>query len=574
MRKYLSFLLTMALLAGILVTGASANFSKDPGVYTAFDGTAPSDHVAITLEYDGDRFLGAYYAVSYTSMQACTVYYYHPELTNPILEDAPAGTTITPVQNFPHLFAVTLPAGQRGTIYVSFRTDWGSGEIIRFSDGTEVPTFPQVFIDYNNGDLKNGIEVTEEFEGDKFIRAYFAVPFTSLQETTVYFFHPRATGMTIGKAPEGTTLTPVVDYPHLFKVTLPANQHGTVDVGVTLDSGGGELIRFSDGTPGHVPTELPAVAPTCTETGLTAGSTCSICGKVFTKQEVVPALGHKEAALPAIEATCTAEGKTAGIKCELCGKVLKAQETIPAKDHTEVTDAAKAATCTEVGLTEGTHCSVCNEVLKAQEIIPAKDHSFAEGKCTVCGAADPNYEPPKPVENPFTDVNESDWYAAPVLWAKESGVTGGKTETTFAPSEDCTRAQVVTFLWAANGKPEPKSMDNPFIDVPDSAWYLKPVLWAVENGITGGISATEFGPDRTCTRAQIVTFLYAAAKKPDISGSSPFTDVDNAAWYVKPVLWAAQNEVTGGIGNNCFGPEQTCTRAQVVTFLYKVYGTK
>ena len=184
---------------------------------------------------------------------------------------------------------------------------------------------------------------------------------------------------------------------------------------------------------------------------------------------------------------------------------------------------------------------------------------------------DPTLEP---VENPFTDVNEVDWFYNSVMWAVENNVTGGKTATTFAPYEGCTRAQVVTFLWAANGKPEPQSMDNPFTDVAEDAWYLKPVLWAVENGITNGISETEFGPENTCTRAQIVTFLYAAVNKPEVSGSSTFIDVADDAWYLKPVLWAAENGVTGGIGDGMFGSDNTCTRCQVVTFLYKVYGDK
>ncbi|MBR4077143.1 MAG: S-layer homology domain-containing protein, partial [Oscillospiraceae bacterium] len=177
---------------------------------------------------------------------------------------------------------------------------------------------------------------------------------------------------------------------------------------------------------------------------------------------------------------------------------------------------------------------------------------------------------PVPVENPFKDVSEQDWYYNPVMWAKENEVTGGKTADTFAPNESCTRAQVVTFLWAAAGKPEPKSSVNPFDDVADDAWYLKPVLWAVENGITSGISKREFGPEQTCTRAQVVTFLYASAGKPAPTSSNiPFTDVSAADWFVNPVLWAVENHITGGIGNNMFGPNDTCTRAQVVTFLYK-----
>ena len=232
-------------------------------------------------------------------------------------------------------------------------------------------------------------------------------------------------------------------------------------------------------------------------------------------------------------------------------------------EHFTVVVAGYEASCTTEGLSDGQRCVLCNGMIEAQKTLPKLAHSYQNGKCTVCGEA----------VSPFTDVKTTDWFAGPVLWAVEAGVTGGKTATTFAPNENCTRAQVVTFLWAANGKPEPASMDNPFTDVPETAWYLKAVLWAVENGITGGTSANTFGPDQYCTRAQVVTFLYAAAGKPEIQAEgSAFNDVKNSDWFVKPVMWAKENDVTGGVSEGMFGPNQICTRSQVVTFLYKVYG--
>ena len=171
--------------------------------------------------------------------------------------------------------------------------------------------------------------------------------------------------------------------------------------------------------------------------------------------------------------------------------------------------------------------------------------------------------------SPFSDVADSDWFANPVIWAVEQGITSGISPTRFGPNNPCTRAQVVTFLWAAEGKPEPRTTVNPFDDVPDNAWYLKPVLWAVEQGITGGTGPNAFSPDAECTRAQIVTFLYAAAGKPAISGGSEFADVADTDWYAKPVIWAKANNITGGISPTAFGPNNICTRAQVVTFLYK-----
>ena len=160
-----------------------------------------------------------------------------------------------------------------------------------------------------------------------------------------------------------------------------------------------------------------------------------------------------------------------------------------------------------------------------------------------------------------------------MLWAVENGVTGGTSPTTFSPDAFCTRAQVVTFLWAANGKPEPTSMNNPFTDVSDTAWYCKAVMWAVEKGITGGTSPTTFSPDAFCTRAQVATFLYAAEGKPAVKNTNnEFIDVPDNAWYLNPVLWAKENDITGGIGGGKFGPDQTCTRAQIATFLYKAMG--
>ena len=176
---------------------------------------------------------------------------------------------------------------------------------------------------------------------------------------------------------------------------------------------------------------------------------------------------------------------------------------------------------------------------------------------------------PAPAENPFTDVKESDWYYEPVMWAKTNGITGGLTETSFGPNENCTRAQVVTFLWASNGKPEPTSGENPFTDVKESDWFYNPVLWAVENGITGGLTQTTFGPNTVCTRAQVVTFLWAAAGKPEpAAASTAFTDVKESDWFYKPVLWAVENGITSGLTPATFGANNQCTRGQIVTFLY------
>ena len=169
----------------------------------------------------------------------------------------------------------------------------------------------------------------------------------------------------------------------------------------------------------------------------------------------------------------------------------------------------------------------------------------------------------------FTDVPKDAWYSQAVAWAVENGITGGIGNGLFGPDNTCTRAQVVTFLWAAADKPI-LAAENPFEDVKSEDWYYNAVMWAVENGITGGTSATTFSPEAPCTRAQVVTFLYAASGKPEIvSDGSGFGDVTKNDWFYAPVMWAVANSITGGIGNGLFGPNNSCTRAQIALFLYK-----
>ena len=175
----------------------------------------------------------------------------------------------------------------------------------------------------------------------------------------------------------------------------------------------------------------------------------------------------------------------------------------------------------------------------------------------------------------FSDVPDDAYYAAAVLWAVQNGITSGTGDGKFSPKQVCTRAQVMTFLWKAYGSPEPASMENPFADVQPGKYYEKPVLWAYyhEPQITGGMNATTFGVKSSCTRAQVVMFLWAAAGKPEpTSTDNPFTDVREKDYFYKAVLWAVENGITGGTSPTTFSPKQTCTRAQVVTFLYKAVG--
>ena len=170
--------------------------------------------------------------------------------------------------------------------------------------------------------------------------------------------------------------------------------------------------------------------------------------------------------------------------------------------------------------------------------------------------------------NPFSDIAPSDFCCDAVMWAVAKDITNGIGNYTFAPNQPCTRAQIVTFLWRAAGSPAPKSASN-FTDVPADAYYAKAVAWAVENGITGGTGDGKFSPDATCTRAQAVTFLYRASGSPAVSGNAAFTDVAADAYYAAAVTWAEKNGITGGIGGGLFGSGQSCTRGQIVTFLYR-----
>ncbi|MCR5040973.1 MAG: S-layer homology domain-containing protein [Clostridia bacterium] len=183
----------------------------------------------------------------------------------------------------------------------------------------------------------------------------------------------------------------------------------------------------------------------------------------------------------------------------------------------------------------------------------------------------PTPTPAPTVKNPFKDVKKGAYYYDPVLWAVncDPQITNGTSKTTFSPGATCTRGQVVTFLWRAAGCPEPTTTKNPFRDVPKNAYYYNAVLWAVEQGITNGTSKTTFSPESPCTRAHVVTFLYRSESAPKVTAKNPFSDVAKGQYYYDAVLWAVKNNVTNGTDATHFSPGNPCTRGQIVTFLYR-----
>ena len=312
---------------------------------------------------------------------------------------------------------------------------------------------------------------------------------------------------------------------------------------------------------------------TCTEDGRRVGR-CTDCKEYV--EEVIPALGHKTEVVDAKDATCTEAGYTGDVVCSVCEEVIEKGEAIPALGHKTELVGAKDATCTEAGYTGDEVCTVCKEVVKKGETVAALGHDYKDGVCTVCGEKDPNYKP----AIKFTDVDTEGRHlplADAIQWAAAEGITTGYGDGIFAPDKNCSRAQVVTFLWRAAGEPEPKSAENPFVDVSakqadgkDNPYYTA-ILWAVGEGITNGVDSTHFAPDATVTRAQFVTFLWRYENKPAAKPGIALKDIDTVtnADFKAAILWAAGEEITTGYSDGTFRPNAACTRAHVVTFIYR-----
>lgn len=393
----------------------------------------------------------------------------------------------------------------------------------------------------------------------------------------------------------------------------------------------------------HKLTKTDAKAATCTEAGNEAYWTCSGCGKYFSDENgineiekdswVLKTLGHDMTKTDAKAATCTEDGNNEYYTCSRCGGVFKDEAgtqatTVEAETLKKHGICARCdAKCTETHK-PGTTCSVCHKYTSYPYVpgaptYPATAPAVPNGTVTVSPAnaskganvtvtVKPNEgyelgslavkdasgdllpladlgngkysfvmpdgkvsveaEFVKTAATSFADVPANAYFADAVKWAVDKGVTNGLSDTMFGPYESCTRAQIVTFLWRAAGSPEPKTASS-FTDVPVSTYYAKAVAWAVENGITNGMTETTFAPNATCTRGQSVTFLYRALKG-TASGSTNFTDVASNAFYADAVNWAVASDVTNGTSATTFSPNADCTRAEIVTFLYRAYQGK
>ena len=305
---------------------------------------------------------------------------------------------------------------------------------------------------------------------------------------------------------------------------------------------------------------IPTVTkPTCLTEGFTTYA-CS-CGECYTK-DYVSAVGHKTQLQNAKTAGCLTGGYTGDEVCTFCGKVFKQGSVIFALGHDPQPARVKAPTCTESGYTGDLICMRCGDMTQIGKTVAAAGHKFFGGVCSVCGTKGAEAVPE------FADVKPGAFYFDAVQWAVKNGITNGTGKNTFSPNDVCSRYQIVMFLWRAAGRPEAKAAVS-FADVKHGDIFYEAVQWAVERGITKGTSSTSFSPFAPCARGQIVTFLYRSAGSPAISGTCDFSDVSAGSFCHDAVIWASSEGITKGTSAGRFSPNEGCTRAQVVTFLYR-----
>ena len=358
---------------------------------------------------------------------------------------------------------------------------------------------------------------------------------------------------------------------------------------------------------GHDMSKTEAVAATCTENGVKEYWTCSTCHKNFSdeqgKTEIsdldawkadagkIPVTKHDWSNHDGICKVCKTpcgEAHQPGTTCSVCHKYTSYPYVPGAPTYPATAPAAPNGTVTvsPANASKGTNVTVTVKPNEGYELgsLAVKDANgnllqladLGNGKFGfVMPASKVSVEAnfvKSAVSTGFADVPANAFFADAVKWAVDKGVTNGLTETMFGPYDPCTRGQIITFLWRAAGSPEPKTAVS-FADVPAGSYYAKAVAWAIENGITNGMTETTFAPDATCTRGQGVTFLYRALKG-SAGATSSFVDVPTNAFYADAVGWAVSGKVTDGTSNTTFSPDDNCTRGQIVTFLYRAYQGK
>ena len=331
---------------------------------------------------------------------------------------------------------------------------------------------------------------------------------------------------------------------------------------------------------------------TCTTKGTTT-YTAAFKDEDFseqTKDVDIAATGHDWSNKDGICAVCHTKCDRVhkpGTTCEVCGKYTRRPSTansgntvsVPSTPNGTMTvnpsTASKGETVTiTTKPSEGYELGSIEVLDKNGDALKLKD--LGSGKFSFVmpdGKVSVKAEFVKTAPTSFVDVPANAYFADAVKWAVDKGITNGLPDTMFGPYASCTRAQIVTFLWRAAGSPEPKATTSAMTDLNPNAYYYKAVLWAIENGITDGMTETTFAPDATCTRGQSVTFLHRALKG-TASGSANFTDVKSDAFYADAINWAVANNVTNGTSNTTFSPNADCTRAEIVTFLYRAYQGK
>ena len=365
-------------------------------------------------------------------------------------------------------------------------------------------------------------------------------------------------------------------------------------------------------TVNHVPVTDPAVPATCTKTGLTEGSHCSVCGTVITAQETVPTIAHKSVTDPAVPATCTKTGLTAGSHCSVCGKIIKAQKTVPMIAHTPVTDPAVPATCSKTGLTEGSHCSVCDTVITAQETVPKIAHKsvtdpavpatcsktgLTKGShCSVCGtvitaqktvpkiAHTPETDPavkPTCTSSGLTEGSHCSVCGTIITAQKKVNALGHEwgewTVTKEATYDRAGEKQRVCSRDSSHIETDeiPKLVKSGFSDVQDQKHpYYKAIYWAAGVGITKGYPDGTFGINKSCTRGEMIMFLwrYVGKPAPKAASKSPFKDVPTNHTFYKAILWGSQKGITKGYSDGSFGINRNVTRGEAMMFLWRLKG--